>query len=265
MRASIAKHRWARRLRWSWIALLAFACEGDDGTIDGRIFLAPIASETGTNVGLAVDFRRTRGPREDVERLGLRVLSTVGLFLSGNAVDPSKDLCLQFPSSGRLSLMAEGDLQPSARVRVSVHRPVDVARGTSSAGSRSDGGAPSTESDACSGAMIDDAAWPTRGAQVIVLDDPDEGAGGTRGVSGAGGAGGESGGEAGSGGSAGDGGGPEGDGATAATGGTATAEAGGSGTAGTATGGTGGSGVTDIGGAAGSSGTDSGGAGAGGG
>lgn len=179
------------------VALGLASCDEEPVTLEGRVFVAPISAEDGSHVGLAVELIRTAGARADVQRVGLRYRSSHAFFLLEG--EPALQGCLVFPASGRLSLMAAGGkLETTARVRVTAHLPQDVEGAE---------GGMASEVDPCSGPLLDDAVWPTRGAAVIPIDDRPEpvggaGAGGEAGSGGASGAGGQ-GGVAGAGGSGG--------------------------------------------------------------
>lgn len=161
---------------------VASSCSDDERGLEGRLLVGMIAAEDGTAVGLAVEFLRTSGDANQLPNVGLLVVAQGDTLLSDAGAAAS--LCLAFPSSGRLSLLAyDGKLDSSSRLLLRAYLPDPAAdAGALSAGARE---------PECSGTVIDDAVWPTRGAQVIPLPE------GTGGSTGGGGSGGTSGGESG--------------------------------------------------------------------
>jgi hypothetical protein len=230
------------------------ACQSDQ--LDGRVFLSTIESSDGTAVGIAIDFIPTAGDF-DPNRIELAI-DVRGDRLIWNAQDFAS-ACIRLPAR-RLDLLAsDGKLDPTSRVTVSAQliksgggtsvssggTPAGGAAGANSAGQMSTGGVDSaagTSSSlvppigACTGQILDDAVWPTSGAQVVNLGGSGGGGspnGGSSGTSGgeAGmrsyGMSGEAGGGAGGTGGGGTGGGAGGTGGGAGgTGGNAGAEAG---------------------------------------
>lgn len=158
------------------LAALGFgaSCQEQDAEITGRLFVAPINALDGTAVGLAVDFIRTSGATEGVEDIELEVLSD-GVEFLGSRPGP---LCLRFPRSGRLSMLARGGtLDARARVILRARRPLEAAdeipEGTAGSPTAGAAGAliaaSSGEHLTCRGKILDDAVWPTRGAQTVPL------------------------------------------------------------------------------------------------
>jgi hypothetical protein len=167
---------------------LCVACDDENPDLQGKLLVGTIAAEDGTAVGLAIEFLRTSGAREDVDAITLQIVAQGDQFLS--ATGPASILCLRFPASGRLSLLAQdGKLDASSRISLTAHYPSEPR----APGAAVDGRASDTASDApsCTGLSIDDAVWPTRGAQVIPIAEGTGGSGnGGSGVGGSGGAGG---------------------------------------------------------------------------
>lgn len=165
------------------LACIATACTDEDRQLRGRLLVGTIAAEDGTAVGLAVEFLRTSGSRDAMRDVALEVFAQGDLLLSSTGAAAA--LCLPFSESGRVSLLAQdGKLDASSRVMLVAHyQPVSEA---TDAGNNS---ATAAAPISCAGLVIDDAVWPTRGAQVIPLP----ATGGAGGIGGAGGAGGSSG------------------------------------------------------------------------
>ncbi len=140
----------------------ALACSDESGDVDGRLFVAPLTASDGTAVGLAVDFIPTSGDPSRIDQIELEVVSSGAEFL-----DAGDRVCMRFARTGRLSLLAaSGQLEPTARVILRARHP-SLTNGVD--GGAGAGGTAGNENPTCTGALIDDAAWPTRGAQVVVL------------------------------------------------------------------------------------------------
>jgi len=190
---------------------IVVGCRSDE--LEGRVFLSGIVTADGTAVGVAVDFIPTAGGF-DADKVQLAI-DVQGDELAIGA-EHTASACLQLPSK-RLNLLAfDGVLETTSRVRVQAFRidstshkgSVGVAAGSSSAdgkggssgagGATAGGGGVSTAvttggaggastllpSSACTGTLLDDAVWPTRGAHVFVSMGGSGGTAGTGGTNG---------------------------------------------------------------------------------
>jgi len=169
-------------------AWFASGCAERSTAYEGRVYLAPLRAESGINVGLSIDYIAAPDSNRDVHLVEVEVQASGVAFAEGG---PSR-LCLRLPDSGRRGLLADASgLGATARVRVIAHAPPTPGAGGAGTGGTS--GQDSSLAPTCSGAEIDDAVWPTVGAQAEP-EPPTGGAGG------AGGETGSSGGQAGNGG-----------------------------------------------------------------
>jgi hypothetical protein len=178
------------------------SCSDDALRLHGRLLVGTIAAEDGTAVGLAVEFLRTSGDRDAIRNISLQAFVSGDRFFGSSG--PSSAVCLSFSDSGRVSLVAEdGLLDTTSRVVLTAHYPPEPGSTNAPAEANADAGSVAA-GVSCTGSVIDDAVWPTRGAQVIRVEE-NGGAGGS--TAGAGGTGGGAAGAAGSGagGSGGDG------------------------------------------------------------
>ena len=155
---------------YGWLALasLASCTDTGGGELRGRLFVAQIAGADGTAVGLAVDFIRTSGPRDAVKTVELSVIAHGAEF-----VGVSLPTCVRFSDSGRLSFQSETSLPTTARVVLTAHQPGETsalsAAGAAGAAGAADDETTDVAAPTCKGAVLDDAVWPTKGAQVTPL------------------------------------------------------------------------------------------------
>jgi hypothetical protein len=200
------RRRTARRARpFALLALMAAlpiaSCSGSD-ELTGHVFISGVKDSTGTLVALAVDF--VPDDRDaDMTDVRINVNANTTFFVDDYPAFSHR--CLALPSTGRLTLVANGALDSSIRVRVEAVRvedgsspsaPAATSTTAAQAGNAGRGGSTATTGGSagssgalqrCAGDPIDDAVWPNVGASVPPAP---PGTGGTAGGGGSGGNGG---------------------------------------------------------------------------
>lgn len=153
--------------------LVPQACtDSNSNEFKGRIFVAPLNNSSGEFVGLAVDYLPVSGSRDEIELVEVKIVSPTAHFIGVKEVND----CIRMPSSGRMTLIdASGSISASERVFLAAYAPVEdlSTQGEGGAGGGNVGG--TRPPPTCTGALLDDVAWPTTGAKVVQL--PEGGAG----------------------------------------------------------------------------------------